>query len=122
MIRAEFDMVMQKIEEGRDYPSIDRMLAPYIEKGDLDARYLKTQYHSGGSFDGEDFDRWRASELVSLSKEGHPESLFQLGLLHMDGDLVEHSVDRARVMISMAALLGCEEAKRSIERSFGHLW
>ena len=122
MTPSDFADILSRINSGLDYEAIDAALSRYLAEGDLDARYLKTQYHSGSDFDGDTFDQWKVGELAALSRLGQADSMFQLGLLHVEGDLAVRDKDRAATLIAMAAIMGCKEAERMIRRDFGRLW
>lgn len=112
MNRQEFYEFERMLEDGA-LPELAAGLGPYLEKGDLDARYFHTRF-SVSSETGEEYDLRVAKELNELASLWHPPSMVTLAHAHYHGDDVEKSYQRYKDLLFAAALLGDLDAKKEI--------
>jgi hypothetical protein len=86
-------------------------LGPFLNKGDLDARYLRASFCLDSSISEDEYDKVRWKELLDLANLGQRNALFDVAYeLYHGGEL---ALDRKRGFMYMvaAALLGHNKAR-----------
>lgn len=115
MTNAEFDRLTALLSSG-DLLELTIELAPFLEIGDQDARYLSLHYSIDPDGDGKSFDAQMVKELKDLAGDFHSRSLHALAWRHRHGDDVEVDYEKFKSYLTAAALLGHSQAISDLAR------
>ncbi|MBI1493680.1 hypothetical protein [Halocynthiibacter styelae] len=89
-------------------------LKPFLAEGDLDARYLNCLFSIDPDESGDDLDSRKITELKMLALKWHRPSLLDLAWAYRYGDDVERDSGKFLQLMTAAAFLGDEQAKRHV--------
>ena len=112
MKQNEILNLLQLLEKG-DLNTLKEALEPFLEKGDLDARFITT-FFSDRSETGEEFDARIVADLTSLTELRYPNAMYSLAWRYYHGDDVGIDQSKYRSLLEAAALLGHPGARRDL--------
>ena len=119
---VDFEEAMEAFRNGR-IENLASKIEPFLQAGDLDARYLNALFSLDPNESGEDFDQRSTNELSDLAALQHANSLYKMAWKFRHGDEVDPDFQKFRSYLTAAALLGQKEAvddlAAEIELDFG---
>jgi hypothetical protein len=101
---------LQLLFDDGDLDKLSTDLKPFLQMGDLDARYLACSFSIDPDETGSEFDIRRISELKALASMWHRPSLIDLAWAYRHGDDIAPDIQKFQLFLTAAALLGDQGA------------
>ena len=95
---------------------LEKLLQPFLEKSDLDARFLKTHFTVDTNESDEEVDARQTQEMMDLSRLLYPKALYVMAWKYHHGDDVERNRSRFLLLLSLSALLGYKQASLDLSK------
>jgi hypothetical protein len=105
---------LQALFNSGDLDQLSTDLKPFLQMGDLDARYLACSFSVDLEETGSDFDIRRISELKALADMWHRPSLIDLAWAYRHGDDIDPDIQKFQLFLTAAALLGDQGAAKHL--------
>lgn len=123
MDKSEYQRLSRRMWE-IDLKDFKKELDPYLEAGDLDARYLNTLFSVDPSETEVEFYRRSAAETIELANLFQPDAMHAVASMYLFGENgLKVDIAKFRAYIAAAALLGQPKSIRTlaqqVERDLG---